>query len=64
MGRSTVQCHRRANAYTGNHEADLADNMVTEQPTHIVFHNRIGSTVKRHKTAKAHQEICSGKDTD
>ena len=64
MGRSTIQCHRRADAYTGNHEADLADNMVTEQTAHIVFHNCIGSTVKCHEAAKAHQEICSGKDTD
>ena len=64
MGSSTVQCHRRANAYTSNHEADLADNMVTEQTAHIVFHNRIGCTIKRHEAAKAHQEICSGKDTD
>ena len=64
MGSSTVQCHRRANAYTGNHETDLADNMVTEQTAHIVFHNRIGCTVKRHEATKAHQEICSGKDTD
>ena len=54
MGRSTIQCHRRADAYTGNHEADLADNMVTEQTAHIVFHNRIGCTVKRHEAAKAH----------
>ena len=64
MGSSTIQRHRRANANAGNHEADLADDMVAQEAAHIVFHNRISGTIKRHEAAKAHEEVRACKDTD
>ena len=45
MRRRAVQRHSRSQPYAGNHEADLTDDMVSQQTPHIIFHYRITGTI-------------------
>ena len=40
-----VQRHSCAQAYAGDHKADLTDDVVRKQTPHIIFHDRIAGSV-------------------
>ena len=63
MGAGAVDGQFTPKSNTSHHEAHLADDMVSEKPSDIVFQNRIDHTVKCHDRTQPDQKFSSWKRT-
>ena len=57
MGSCTIHCKTSTNTCTCYHKTSLADDMVSKQSAHIIFHNRVASTIKCHQHAAPHNQF-------
>ena len=59
MGSCTVHRKTGTNACTCYHKTSLTDNVVSKQSAHIIFHNRVASTIKCHQHAAPHNQFAT-----
>ncbi len=52
-----VERHRRADADSRDHEADLVDDAVGEDPAHVVLEQRVDDAVEDHVQADPHEDV-------
>ena len=57
MGHNTIDRHLCPKSNTGDHVADLADNVVGQQSTDIILQNSINNTINRHDNTQNNQDL-------
>ena len=62
MRSRAVHAHRGADARARYHIANLTNDMIRKKLDHIVFHDGITGTVKRHQNADADQQLRAAED--
>ncbi len=56
-----VQRHLGADTDAGDHEPDLIDDRVRENPAHVVFEQRVNDAVEHHEQTDVYQQVRAGK---
>ena len=59
MGSCTIHGKTSTNTCTSYHKTSLTNNVVSKQSAHIVFHNCVASSIKRHQHAAPHNQFAT-----
>ena len=61
MSNRTIQCQRGANADTTYHETKLVDQAITQNPSQVIFDNRVEYREAGHDRTDIYQQISAWK---